>query len=355
MTTSPVPTPELPVCGVIPAYKPERKLTAVVDEALRIGSLSHLVVVDDASGEAFREVFDELAARPGVTVLRHAVNQGTGGATKTAFNHILLTRPETAGVVTFDADGQHLPSDVRKVADAFRQAPGKLAIGVRDFHDAGIRIPLRSKLGNRITELIFAAFTGIRLKDTQTGLRCYNREMVKACLTIPRNRYEFQLEALLLCAREHDIVQVPIETIYEDGNRCSHFNPLLDSIRIYLVFFRFIGAVLICAVADYLIFALLMLLECSIFTSLLSARVFSVALNFFLSRNKVFRSKGNIAAQAVKFTALAVFLFCASWFSITLLKEHLGWPPLLSKLLVETTLFFCSFLVQNLLIFTRRR
>ncbi len=344
----------LPVCGVIPAYKPEPKLCDLVDEVLCVVGLEHLVIVDDASGGAYAGIFAELARRPRVTVLHHAVNQGTGGGLKIAFNHILTNWPETKGIVTFDADGQHLPADVQKVVAAFCETPDKLVLGVRDFHDGAIKVPLRSKVGNRMTELIFTAFTGIYLKDTQTGLRCYSTAMARKCLTILRNRYEFQLEALLTCAREWKFCQIPIETIYEDGNRCSHFNPLIDSIRIYLVFLRFMGAVLFCTFVDYLIFSLLLWMNVTIFSGLLVARVSSVSLNFFLARNKVFQSHGDIIPQVCKFISLAVFLFTVSYYSILFLKNNFGWPPLLSKVAVETMLFFLSFLAQNLLIFADR-
>ena len=172
----------IPICGIIPAYMPDKKLTELVKEVLQLDFLEQIVIVDDASGKEFKNIFLELAQLPGVTVLHHAVNQGTGGATKTALNHILYEYPNVVGAVTFDADGQHLSKDVKNVVEAFNFNQENLVLGVRNFHDGKIKIPLRSKLGNRITEMLFAVLTGIRLKDTQTGLRCYNRVMMQKCV-----------------------------------------------------------------------------------------------------------------------------------------------------------------------------
>ena len=78
-----------------------------------------IVLVDDGSGAVFRETFDQAAQFPGVQVLRHAVNQGKGAALKTGINHALCKFPGLTGIVTADADGQHHPEDIRRVAAHF--------------------------------------------------------------------------------------------------------------------------------------------------------------------------------------------------------------------------------------------
>ena len=98
------------IVAVVPAYNPGEALLRLVD-ALR-GRLS-LLVVDDGSEDA--SVFERLPEGEGVTVLAHAANRGKGAALKTAFRHV-VDRPDAAGVVTVDADGQHLPADALKVA-----------------------------------------------------------------------------------------------------------------------------------------------------------------------------------------------------------------------------------------------
>ena len=86
-----------------------------------------------------------------MSMLQHAVNQGKGRALKTAFSYY-LEHYDTAcyhGVVTADADGQHLPEDIMKVASAIMSSPGQLAelslqqentlaLGIRDFDEAEV-------------------------------------------------------------------------------------------------------------------------------------------------------------------------------------------------------------------------
>ncbi len=341
--------------GIIPAYKPDFKLTETLRKVIDSDFLERVIVVDDGSGDEYRDIFAEISAFGKVDILHLGVNSGTGGAIKAGLQHAIYHYPDCDGFVTFDADGQHAPGDIKKVVEGFMNNPDKFAIGVRDFHDPSLHIPLRSKLGNRLTETVFHIFTGIHLSDTQSGLRCYPLTVARKITQIPRNRYDFMLEALLVAADMTEYIQIPISTIYEDKNKRSHFNPVLDSLRIYAVFFRFIGSSLLSSLIDYLFFALLFLLSSRVMLSLIIARAISVTLNFILNKRKVFASgNGKTLKQAGAFTLLALALFACSYTGITVLKHYCGTNPLLSKILVEIILFFLSFLIQRFLVFSRK-
>ncbi|MCK7497015.1 MAG: hypothetical protein MZW92_43590 [Comamonadaceae bacterium] len=87
---------------------------------------------------------------------------------KTGFNHCCVNVPDALGIVTADADGQHLAEDIRKVAMEFLHFPRGLVIGARSFTRG---IPLRSLIGNMTTRYVFKLFVGGNLSDTQSGLR----------------------------------------------------------------------------------------------------------------------------------------------------------------------------------------
>ena len=111
-------------------------------------------------------------------------------------------------------------------------------MGIRSF-DTGV--PWRSQFGNNLTRRIFQLFTRIDLHDTQTGLRAIPRSLLPRLLEVKANRYSFELEMLLIASRDRiSLVQKPIQTVYLDGNSDSHFNPVLDSLRIYWVFVRYL-------------------------------------------------------------------------------------------------------------------
>ncbi|MBR5901119.1 glycosyltransferase [bacterium] len=349
--------------AVIPAYEPLPSLPGLVREVVRISQLKGVVVVDDGSRkEGTKETFAEIEKIEGCRLLRHQENKGKGASMKTAFRYLLEKEGnDLLGAVTVDADGQHLPVDIGKVLAFFLEHQTDYVLGVRDFSTLEVKIPWRSRFGNNLTEKVFKLFTGTALKDTQTGLRVYPRDFMQEALQIKPDRYEFELEALLRFFRcgQGKIQQVPITTVYEENNPSSHFNPVKDSIRIYAIFFKFIGASVISSVIDFLIFSVMILSlgqdrmilgRTSILWSLLTARIISCSVNFVLDKEAVFGSKGHWLRQSFLFFLLAIFLFTASYFGIRGLK-HFGIHPIIAKILVEGTLFFLSFAIQHFLIF----
>lgn len=209
---------------VIPAYNPSPAMVRLTRHLIACGH--DVCIVDDGSSVGL-EAFGE-AREAGADVLFHGQNRGKGVALRTAFAHLVDTHFEGA-VVTADADGQHLVYDIIRVAQAVAGGPDNLVLGVRDI-DA---MPGRSRLGNRLTERFLALRYGIHVSDTQTGLRGFWSGYLPHALTIPGDRYEYEVSALLGARDEFSgIVQVPIATVYDDGNTTSHFSPIADSLRI---------------------------------------------------------------------------------------------------------------------------
>src|ERR1700733_6043163 len=152
---------------LIPAYQPTESLCDLLKE-IRARDSSHIVVVDDGSGPDYEAIFRCVTQLPGTSLLTNAVNLGKGAALKHGINHILVHHPACIGVVTADADGQHSPDDVLKVADDLKANPDRVLFGARQF---GLDVPMRSKLGNLVSRYVYRLFIGLSLSDTQTGLR----------------------------------------------------------------------------------------------------------------------------------------------------------------------------------------
>ncbi len=224
------------IAVIIPAWQPDQRLVELLEE-LRASGITHLVVVNDGSSPRVDSVFRAVAAVEGVTLCRHEHNLGKGRALKTAFRHVLATMPNVKAVVTADADGQHLPADILRVAWQLARTPDRAALGVRGFTG---NVPFRSRWGNALTGQVFALVTGYPVSDTQTGLRGLPLRMLPELLRLPGERYEYEMVMLAhLCqADENAPVEVPIATVYLEGNRSSHFDPLRDPLRVYGALFR---------------------------------------------------------------------------------------------------------------------
>lgn len=344
---------------VIPAYRPAAELAGLVREvqARDEGRLfAHIVIVDDGSEAGHAPAFEAASLDGRVRVIRHAVNLGKGAALKTGFNHVLVAFPNIQGIVTADADGQHTAGDILRVGRALQDQPDRLVLGTRQFQGP---VPARSRAGNLITRTVFRALTGIALDDTQTGLRGWPRAYCAECLRIPINGYDFELECLLAArgsaAARRPFLQVPIETIYADGNPSSHFNPLRDSMRIYFVFLRYCASACVAAVVDSLTFSLIYSGGGNMIWSQTWGRVAAVTVAFALARNVVFRAKEPVAVALAKYLLLVAVMGVVSYGLIRSLHNAFGMPVLPAKLLAEGTLFLGNFAILREFVFARRR
>lgn len=335
---------------LIPAYKPDDKLVALTDQLLTHDDLK-LVVVDDGSGEAFRPVFEALDKR--VTLISYPDNKGKGGALKTGIRYIMDHMPECERLVTADADGQHRYADIRRVLNKSEEMPGALVLGSRAFDGD---VPLRSRFGNAMTRQVFAIASGVKVRDTQTGLRGFDRDGMRLFVDVPGDRYEYEINMLLTAARaEMPIYEVTIETVYLNDNESSHFNPLKDSLRIYACILKFACSSLICFGIDYVLFQLLRTFIPLTWVSNLLARIVSASVNFTLNKKLVFKGNEKTLPAVLKYAALAVFIYLIDTAILALLYEKLGWSRYVVKIISGLLGYLISFSVQGRIVYRKQK
>lgn len=346
---------EIPI--IIPSLEPDERLINIVKEILALG-MKNIVVVNDGSGREYEKIFDAIEGA-GVVVLRHAVNLGKGRALKTAFNYCLNTFVGLCGVVTADSDGQHTAKNIKKCAEALALYKDKLVLGVRDFSVSGI--PFRSRFGNKVTVVTLNAVCGIKVADTQTGLRAIPAGFMKKLLSIPGERFEYETNMLIETKEMGiDIYEVPIETIYQKEEYSSHFNPLKDSIKIYRIFAKFIFSSMLSTLVDFIMFTIFIscfkeiLPQIYILISTVMARIFSAVVNFQVNRKVVFKSKNNNVITVIEYIALCIFIMICSAGLVTILYRFTQFSEVILKALVDTCLFGLSFIMQRDIIFRKR-
>lgn len=183
--TSPAPPADLWV--VIAAYNEEPRLGATL-AGLRARGYENVVVVDDGS----RDRTHDVALGSGVWVLRHLLNLGQGAALQTGIRFALARGAAT--VVTFDADGQHDPDEIARVAAPVRDGSADVALGSR-FLGRADNIPVSRKLVLKGGVLFTRLFSGIRVSDTHNGFRAFSRAAVER-IKITQNRMAHASEIL---------------------------------------------------------------------------------------------------------------------------------------------------------------
>ncbi|WP_061280706.1 bifunctional glycosyltransferase family 2/GtrA family protein [Leptospira interrogans] len=333
---------------IIPAYNPDERLVQLVDELIQQG-IVNIVVINDGSRESCASVFKKLTKFKQCHLLHHATNLGKGRALKSAINYCMLTFPQMFGVVTADADGQHKVSDIIKVVQSLLKHPDQLILGSRKFDKD---VPFRSLLGNKITSIVFAFLIGRRLIDTQTGLRGIPTKFLSTCLRLSGERYEYEMN-MLISTKEHRlrIFEEPIETLYLENNKSSHFNPLIDSARIYFLFFRFAFSSMLTSAIDFCVFTVVYLSASNLLTSIIFSRTVAGTFNFFVNKRFVFRDPGGVAVEFVKYAFLVSGLGLLAFTAIRYLHSMHGWNVIVAKVFVETIFFLVSFAIQREFVF----
>ncbi len=217
--------------AIIPAYEPPNAFIEYA--ALVVSTVDHLIVVNDGSGSRFDSVFAEIAKLDRTDVLSYPENHGKGYALKTALSYCAEHFSDEDILVTADCDGQHAIEDVLAVCEAAQSHPETCVLGCRDFSQENV--PARSRAGNTNMLRLLRLMYGIRISDSQTGLRAFTVSTAQQFLQVNGDRFEYETGMLIYAKRNHiSLYEVPIRTIYpENGeNHISHFETFRDSVRV---------------------------------------------------------------------------------------------------------------------------
>jgi glycosyltransferase involved in cell wall biosynthesis len=195
---------------VIPAYNEASRIDAVLSSVPdRIDGVAErvVVVVDDGSTDDTSGV----ARAHGAGAIRHLVNLGKGAALTTGCLAALDMGCDVIAVM--DADGQHEAGDLPRFLEPIRLDEADITIGVRRLSR---QMPPAMRLGNWGLSTAFRLLVGMRISDTQCGLRAF-RAAAYPLIQWRASDYSVETEMLIRAARGHlRIAQVEIDVVYHD-------------------------------------------------------------------------------------------------------------------------------------------
>ena len=351
---------------VIPSYEPDERLIALLHD-LDVKEMGPVIIVNDGSSEEYDPIFREVESiitKRGGKYISYRPNRGKGRALKTAFSYISENMPDALGCVTADSDGQHTPECINNIIENLKAKPDNLILGVRQFEKKDI--PWKSWFGNTLTIKVFSYVAGMKVNDTQSGLRGIPFRFMKELIDCKGERFEYEMQMLLECAGRYDLTEVPIQTIYESKeNHQTHFKPIRDSFRIYKIlgkkFLKFIFSSLSSFVVDIILFYLFVLLFKDTYPALyvtiatVSARVISAVYNYLINYKFVFKSKASRSTSLTKYALLAIIQMTLSAGIVSLIVFLIPncWETLV-KAIVDTILFLISYSVQQRFVFSSK-
>jgi glycosyltransferase involved in cell wall biosynthesis len=216
------------VVAVIPAYEEAGTIGGIVRRA--IPHVEEVYVVDDGSSD---ETSDR-AAEEGATVIRMAENGGKAASLITGFRRAIADGAE--GIVTLDGDGQHCPEDIPRLVDQWRLDRNLIVIAARTLNLEAF--PSARLKANRFANFWISWAAGFPVTDSQSGFRLYPAPLLAPLSpTLSRRKgFVFESEILIDAGRRGSRVRtVPIEAIYAEGARPSHFRPVYDITQITLM------------------------------------------------------------------------------------------------------------------------
>jgi glycosyltransferase involved in cell wall biosynthesis len=214
--------------ALIPALDAARTIEPVIRST--IAEVERVVVIDDGSTDGTKEI----AEAAGATVLRHEQNRGKGGALKTGFAYAVAQGFD--GVITLDADGQHLPHEIPKFLAARRETGADLIIGGRE-HLFGEMLP-RRRFANRMSAAMISWGARTPIPDSQSGFRYYSSRLLRE-IRLHSEGFDLESEVIIRAGvRGFTVLTIPINLGFVDGLSTSHYKPLSDSLRIAWTAFR---------------------------------------------------------------------------------------------------------------------
>ncbi len=219
---------DLNVCVLIPTYNNQHTLKRVLEGVLTY--TNHIIIINDGSTDS---TIDILKNYPNIQQIHFPKNKGKGIALRTGFKKAISLGYDFA--LTIDSDGQHFPNDIPNFIIELEQHDTKnvLIIGSRNMKQEGV--PGKSSFGNKFSNFWFWFETGIKLKDTQSGFRLYPLHVIKN-LKFFTSKFEFEIEVIVKSAwKDTDVKNMPIQVLYDETERVSHFRPFQDFTRISIL------------------------------------------------------------------------------------------------------------------------
>ncbi len=232
---------ENPVKVIIPIYNEETTIIDLIkriqDTFSKLNKEVEIICVDDGSIDNTRNILKNFD----ITLLCNEKNLGKGIALLKGFE----TCKPLDIIITLDGDGEHCPEDIPKLLEPILNRDADIVIGSRfltdengngSYLDNEKYLSHMRKIGNRIFAIFGTVLTQKYITDTQCGFKAFRPNIIHN-LNLEASGFEIETEMIIeALSKGYKIMEVPINN--GAVQRDSYMNIFLDSLKIWLTFFR---------------------------------------------------------------------------------------------------------------------
>ena len=155
---------------IIPAYNEEANIERVVNNLIENFPQYDYVVINDGS----KDSTGSICRKNGYNLVDLPVNLGLSGGFQAGMKYAHYNGYDFA--IQFDGDGQHNPEYIEKMLEKIQNENLDIVIGSRFVDEEK---PKTARMfGNNIIEFAVKATTGVKINDTTSGMRMFNKKMI---------------------------------------------------------------------------------------------------------------------------------------------------------------------------------
>jgi glycosyltransferase involved in cell wall biosynthesis len=186
---------------IIPAYNESENIVSVVENLKENYSQYDYVIINDGS----KDNTARLCRENGYNLIDLPINLGLAGAFQTGMKYALYNDYDYA--IQYDGDGQHNPQYIDGMVEMAEKNELDIVIGSRFVNE---KKPFSMRMfGNSLIDFCIFITTGKKIKDSTSGMRLYNKRMIKKMASTMNYGPEPDTIAYLLrCGAKVDEYQV---------------------------------------------------------------------------------------------------------------------------------------------------
>jgi glycosyltransferase involved in cell wall biosynthesis len=203
---------------IIPCYNEAENVSRLNNELqkLEIENCSVLpLFINDASTDNTKDKLAEI----GAVFLDNAVNLGIGGTVQLGFMYAYRNNFDIA--VQMDGDGQHPPSELKKLIQPLFEHQTDVTIGSRFIHEQGFKSTYMRRVGIHFFSRLNKLLVRVEIKDPTSGYRAYNRKAMEELIKYYPDEYPEPEAIIYLAHKKIKMLEVSVRMNERLGGKSS--------------------------------------------------------------------------------------------------------------------------------------